>query len=953
MKKIFLLLTLFIPLLASSQITQYTAFRMWAIDSFRVGDRWIRKITTNLNSSDSNSHNMLPTNRAVMDMIRSAGSGNGDSTINGVVVKKSDGFFMPNQSHYYNGQVLQFDYIDSNFKPQFVPLYSIDIWRGSGLKIFGHSLASPSTDPPTSTMHSTLLALTIGGPDSNLAVGGTGMHDQLKRINQEDHLRKRETQPLLLCIGIDNREDTTIYADRPVYHTAGIFAAVRSHRDTIVLPGGMTFTGTWTDFTQGLAAGSRTNGKITSTSGDHYQFQITGKSAFFTFFSHSPNVDATNYTDSVTVTVDGTYHSSHSMANIGIMGTSVPYMGVIFIHGLSDAAHNIRVINQRNKPMAVDFAGSLDEGKNIAPILCEYVSTVGNGYISGTGAWKKLRINRLNRDYNLFITNNLTRWGIPAVCVNPLDGFNPNEHTKDWLHPDSVGQRIFYNSIMKQIAVIKHPDTTRFWNIGGNTGTDPTVNKIGTNDNKDLVIVANGVTRARFYTNNNVGLMQYQSIISGASNSVLMGAGTLGANALFGISGGRAYIDAQDAMAVGSPECRANAIGSFAQGDSRTEQSAARSVAFIRSKTFGENSGAMGFGAISNAYMEIVVGPYNDTAGSYLHSKTAWVSTDPQFTVSAGDTAGGGSVTRTTIFNLLKNGKARLWKYGLGNFTGTPAYNLSVDAAGNVIETATGGITSINSQTGPAITLNTGTTGNDFNIAQASNTITFHLPSASATARGAVSTTTQTFAGAKTFTEQLTVNATTHAAKLRLQGNISSATEVGIGGIGLQTDGITFNDGGAARTVSNGNRFHFIGQPTVTATNAVTYSNFTATLGIVGAPIAGTNMTLTTPYALHANDVSYMEGVAMGLNEQNSSITLADPTINIYNGSGGDTWTLPALAANPGKVYYIKNAGGGDLTVQRAGSDNIYTTSSVTSFTIAAGASKKIVGGTSFWYVLD
>jgi hypothetical protein len=73
MKKIILFITLLLPLLATSQVYQITANRVFAGDSLRLGDRWIRKITTNLSSSDSNSHNMIPTNRAVMDAIRQLG----------------------------------------------------------------------------------------------------------------------------------------------------------------------------------------------------------------------------------------------------------------------------------------------------------------------------------------------------------------------------------------------------------------------------------------------------------------------------------------------------------------------------------------------------------------------------------------------------------------------------------------------------------------------------------------------------------------------------------------------------------------------------------------------------------------------------------------------------------------------------------------------------------------
>lgn len=72
--------------------------------------------------------------------------------------------------------------------------------------------------------------------------------------------------------------------------------------------------------------------------------------------------------------------------------------------------------------------------------------------------------------------------------------------------------------------------------------------------------------------------------------------------------------------------------------------------------------------------------------------------------------------------------------------------------------TGSSGITSINSQTGPAITLAVGTSGTDFAVANSTNTVTFNLPSASATARGVVTTGTQTIAGSKTFSTGITDN---------------------------------------------------------------------------------------------------------------------------------------------------------------------------------------------------
>lgn len=72
--------------------------------------------------------------------------------------------------------------------------------------------------------------------------------------------------------------------------------------------------------------------------------------------------------------------------------------------------------------------------------------------------------------------------------------------------------------------------------------------------------------------------------------------------------------------------------------------------------------------------------------------------------------------------------------------------------------------------------------------------------------------------------------------------------------------------------------------------------------------------------------------------------------VNVQTSTSSSSYTLPALSTN--RCYLIKNAGTADLTVSRAGSDVIWTNSSVTSFTVSPGQSAFVFGGVSSWYVL-
>jgi hypothetical protein len=85
-----------------------------------------------------------------------------------------------------------------------------------------------------------------------------------------------------------------------------------------------------------------------------------------------------------------------------------------------------------------------------------------------------------------------------------------------------------------------------------------------------------------------------------------------------------------------------------------------------------------------------------------------------------------------------------------------------------------------------------------------------------------------------------------------------------------------------------------------------------------------------------------------------ATLTL-DKTAGMYSftGSAATTWTLPAVANNTGLRYTIKNRGSAAITLNsNAGGADIYTTATVTSVTVAAGASMQLVNDGTSWVVL-
>lgn len=71
----------------------------------------------------------------------------------------------------------------------------------------------------------------------------------------------------------------------------------------------------------------------------------------------------------------------------------------------------------------------------------------------------------------------------------------------------------------------------------------------------------------------------------------------------------------------------------------------------------------------------------------------------------------------------------------------------------------------------------------------------------------------------------------------------------------------------------------------------------------------------------------------------------------LYTGAGGGTFTLPAVSGNTGRVFVVKNRGTGALTVARSGSDEIFTTTNVSSFSLAVGLGATFICDGTYWVV--
>ncbi len=265
----------------------------------------------------------------------------------------------------------------------------------------------------------------------------------------------------------------------------------------------------------------------------------------------------------------------------------------------------------------------------------------------------------------------------------------------------------------------------------------------------------------------------------------------------------------------------------------------------------------------------------------------------------------------------------------IANSTGTQTYILppggpstgssilQSDNLGNMIwvPMTTGGltnaITSINSQTGPSITLQKGSSGSDFDIITTSNTVTFNLPDASASNRGLVTTGAQTFAGTKTFSSSIS-------------GNLS----------------------GTATTSQNINTAQF-------TNNNVHYLTFTLQGNGAGAALStsGTDGKLTYRPSDEQLSVTHITGIAF--TATNFYGTLSGNVTGNLTGTATTAQNVNTIAATTGTGHYLlfspTNGGSGvaissDAQLQFSPSTNVLTVD-----TLSGNLSGTAVTATNFY----
>jgi hypothetical protein len=136
---------------------------------------------------------------------------------------------------------------------------------------------------------------------------------------------------------------------------------------------------------------------------------------------------------------------------------------------------------------------------------------------------------------------------------------------------------------------------------------------------------------------------------------------------------------------------------------------------------------------------------------------------------------------------------------------------------------------------------------------------------------------------------------------------------VGTNGIGLAVAGNWYTDTSSSGTMPSNMVNSFL-TPTLAASNATTYTN-AATLYIQGAPMAGSNATLTNPYALYVSSGTAFFGENVKIGGTITSGTWNGGTIGItYGGTGATSFTTQNVPVIYNGTALVSTARSGSTT---------------------------------------
>lgn len=184
-----------------------------------------------------------------------------------------------------------------------------------------------------------------------------------------------------------------------------------------------------------------------------------------------------------------------------------------------------------------------------------------------------------------------------------------------------------------------------------------------------------------------------------------------------------------------------------------------------------------------------------------------------------------------------------------------------------------------------------------------------------------------------------------NAGTLATGGALSKAAW-GLNGVNVQTIAATYTDSSTASGTVTNNVINSFGIPTIAATNAsITYTN-TATVYIAGAPVAGTNATLTNKYGL------WSAGTGAAANRYDGQITFpfnstTVPAIACGDGTDANSWLLTAAAGRVMYGYHTNDSNGNEAMIFNAGA------SKGIDFYVNGTNSTFLTGTNAFWLLSD